>query len=107
MELTPNQMGGAAEAAIAWEAIKLGIPVLRPLFQDLRYDLVFELETGLLRVQCKSARRQGDIVDVRAMTCRRIADGYRRGTYSVDEIDAVAAYCPDVDRCYLIPIEDF
>jgi hypothetical protein len=107
MEWTPNQMGAAAEAAIAWQATKLGIPVLRPVFQDLRYDLVLELESGLLRIQCKSARRQGDIVDVRAITCRRVAGGYERRTYTQDEIDAVAAYCPELDRCYLVPIEDF
>jgi hypothetical protein len=107
MEWTPNQLGAAAEAAIAWEATKLGIPVLRPMFIDCRYDLVFELETGLLRVQCKSARRLRDIVNVRAITCRRIADGYQRRTYTSDEVDAVAAYCPEVDRCYLVPIEDF
>jgi hypothetical protein len=107
MEWSPNQMGAAAEAAVAWEATKLGIPVLRPMFIDCRYDLVFELGTGLLRVQCKSAPRQGNIVDVRAISSRRVADGYRRSTYTSDEVDAVAAYCPDLDRCYLVPIDDF
>ncbi len=27
--------------------------------------------------------------------------------YTPDEIDAFAAYCPDVDRCYFLPIERF
>jgi hypothetical protein len=27
-----------------------------------------------------------------------------RTTYSADEIDAIAAYAPDTDRCYLIPV---
>jgi hypothetical protein len=25
-------------------------------------------------------------------------------TYSAAEIDAVAAYCPELDRCYLLPV---
>jgi hypothetical protein len=27
-------------------------------------------------------------------------------TYSADEIDAIAAYAPDTDRCYLIPVDE-
>jgi hypothetical protein len=99
-------MGAAAEAAIAWEATKLGIPVLRPLFIDCRYDLVFEVSTGLLRIQCKWAPLDDDVVLVRARTCRRTATGYDRGTYSAEDVDAIAVYAAKVDRCYLVPIED-
>ena len=106
MEWTPNQMGAAAEAAVAWEATKLGIPVLRPMFIDCRYDLVFELPSGLLRVQCKWAPRRKDVVLLRARTCRRIAGGYERRTYSPEEVDAIAGYCPEVDRCYVVAIDD-
>jgi hypothetical protein len=43
-------------------------------------------------------------VDVTARTCRRVGGGrYVRGTYGPDEVDAIASYCPDIDRCYLIP----
>ena len=46
--MNPNHCGAIAEAAIAeaaiaLEAVKRGIPVLRPIFQDARYDLVFDL----------------------------------------------------------------
>src|SRR3954453_3107038 len=106
MEWTTNHIGAVAEAAIAGEATKLGIPVFRPMFIDLRYDFVFQLPARLIRVQCKSARRVKDAVIVNARTCRRTASGYERGTYTPEEVDAIAAYCPDNDRCYLIPIED-
>jgi hypothetical protein len=104
--MTPNQMGAIAEAAIAWEATKLGIPVLRPMFIDCRYDLVFELPTGLLKVQCKWAPMRKNVVLVTARTCRRVAGGYERSTYTPEEIDAVGAYCPEIERCYLIPVRD-
>jgi hypothetical protein len=41
--LTSNDKGNIAEAAIALEAIKLGIDVLRPIAEHGRYDLAFDL----------------------------------------------------------------
>jgi len=37
-----NHKGNVAEAVIAAEATKLGIPVLKPLVEHTRYDLVFQ-----------------------------------------------------------------
>src|SRR5436305_11149249 len=106
--MNPNDYGAIAEAAIAAEAERFQIGVLKPLFRDLRYDFVFDVGGRLLRVQCKWARRRRNVVDVKARTCRRTSDGgYLRTTYSPDEVDAVAAYCPDVKRSYLLPITMF
>jgi hypothetical protein len=106
--VNPSRRGAVAEAAIALEATKHGIDVYKPMFEGGRYDLLFDVFGELLRVQCKVARRRGGVVDVKARTCRRVAGGgYLRTTYSPDEVDAIAAYCPDVDRCYLVPIRAF
>jgi hypothetical protein len=102
--MNPSQQGAIAEMAIALEATKLGIPVFRPLAEGGRYDLVFELNGRLLRVQCKWANRLRDVVNVRIRTNRRCNGGYVTTTYTADEIDAVAAYCRDLERCYLLPI---
>lgn len=59
----------------------------------------------MLRVQCKWASRCGDILTVRCATSRHTPRGYIKTTYTADQVDAIAAYSPDVDRCYLIPIE--
>ncbi len=101
----PNLRGNVAELKIAAEAARLGIPVLRPMTEHERYDLVFELEGKLKRVQCKSAPRKGDIVSVRFVTNRRGPNGFIRTKYSAQEIDAVAAYCPELDECFYLPIE--
>src|SRR3954452_5823021 len=104
--MNPSQQGAVAEAAVAFEATKLGIGAPKPIFEGARYDLVFDFGNQLVRVQCKIARRRGDVVDVKARTCRRVAGGgYMRRTYSPDEVDAVAAYCPDIDRCYFVPLD--
>ena len=100
----PNRKGAIAEAAVAAEATRVGVAVLKPVFEDLRYDLVFDLGATFARIQCKWAPRRRDVVTVQARTCRRIAGGYERTTYTAAEVDAIAAYCPDTRRCYLIPV---
>jgi prevent-host-death family protein len=99
----PNHKGNVAEAAIAAAAIKLGVAVVRPLMEHTRYDLIFDIDGQLLRVQCKWASLMGDVIVVRLSGHRYTARGHVRRTYTADEIDAVAAYCEERDQCYLIP----
>jgi len=103
--LTTNQKGTIAEAAIAFEAVKLGIGVYVPI-GDERYDLIFDLRPRLLRVQCKWANRYDDVVVVRLYSARRARDGLRRTFYSADEIDAFAAYCADTGKCYFCDLHE-
>ncbi|HEY7730109.1 MAG TPA: group I intron-associated PD-(D/E)XK endonuclease [Gaiellaceae bacterium] len=106
--LTTDQKGAAAEAAIAATAVKLGVDVYLPMFDSgARYDLIFELDGRLLRVQCKWARRVGDVVLVRCYSCRRASEGMRVRRYTRDEVDLIAAYCPDVDSCFALEPELF
>ena len=101
-----NHKGNVAEAAITAEAIKLGIPVLRPLVEHTRYDLIFDLGPRLLRVQCKWAPLRNGVVPVPVQSSRYKANGEQvRRPYTSDEIDAIAVYCEELDECFLIPIE--
>ena len=67
-----------AEAEIAAAAIRLGIPVLKPLSEHGRYDLVFDLAGRLARIQCKWGRldRDGDVISVRVGGSRLTPRGY-------------------------------
>ena len=103
-DLTPTQKGNIAEAAVTLAAAKLGVGVLKPVHEGLRYDLIFDFHPELARVQCKWAPRRGSVVAVKTDSCRTTARGYVRSPYTAAEIDAVAAYCPDLDRCYYLPI---
>ena len=105
--LTSNEKGAIAEARITAEAIRLGIPVSRPVVAGARYDLIFDLgRDGLRRVQCKWGRLDGDIVIAQIGTCRHSPTrGYVRTSYSPDEIDAFAVYCGSLKRSYYVPIE--
>jgi hypothetical protein len=102
--LTTDQKGAIAEAAVAHAAIELGIGVSRPL-GDERYDLIFDLGFTLVRVQCKWAPQNGEVLVVPCRSCRRGANGFIRRSYSPKDIDAIAAYCPEQRKCYFVPIE--
>jgi hypothetical protein len=100
-----NRKGAIAEAAIALEAIKLGVPVLKPIAEHGRYDLGFEIGGRILRVQCKwgSFVNAAGTIRVSLQRSWLSPTGYVRSCYSEDEIDLVAVYCGDLDRCYLLP----
>jgi prevent-host-death family protein len=105
--LSTNQKGGIAETAITAAATKLGVSVLRPMVEHGRYDLAFEIGDRILRVQCKWGGLYDDGAVIRVSlnsSWHSPTAGYIRTTYSADEIDQVAVYCGELDRCYLLPI---
>lgn len=101
--LTPDQKGSIAEMAVAWTAVKRGIGVFKPLTDGERYDLIFDLRPTLARVQCKWSVRRGEVVVINCRSCRRGPDGFIHRRYSTEEVDLVAAYCADTERCYVVP----
>ena len=105
-DLTPDQKGNIAEAAVALHAIRLGIEVYRPTGEGGRFDMVFVFPSGeLSRVPCKWVNRYGDVLRLMAYSNRRTANGLLRRAYTADQIDAFAAYCLELDRVFYIPIE--
>jgi hypothetical protein len=104
--LTTNDKGAIAEAEIAAAATQLGYVVLKPMSERRRYDLVLDTGPRLLRVQCKWASLNGEVVVLRARTSRYTPNGYVRTTYGPTEIDAFGIYCAALDRCFLVPIAD-
>jgi hypothetical protein len=104
--LTTNQWGLVAETAIIHECARRAIGVARPL-DDERYDLILDLRPSLYRVQCKLARRHGEVVGCRFYTSRRGRDGLINRRYRSGELDLFGIYCPELERCFLLPAEEF
>jgi hypothetical protein len=102
--MTTDQKGAIAEQAIVLAAVKLGVEVYRPVAEGGRCDLILGLATRLLRLQCKWAGYRDGVLTIRCYTFRRTRDGYRKTTYCASEVDAIAAYCLALDRCFLLPI---
>ena len=105
--LTTDQKGAIAESAIVHAAIKVGIGVLKPLTDGHRYDLVFDLDPVLVRVrvQCKSSALHGDVGVGSLLLLQANRTGQLKRGYSLAKVDAIAAYCSDLDRCFYIPME--
>jgi hypothetical protein len=102
--MTTDQKGAIAEMAIALRATLLGVNVFRPVAEGGRYDLIFDLDPKLVRVQCKWASRYGDVLIARCYRARRNRDGLVRHLYTADEVDAFALYCLELDRCFFVPM---
>jgi hypothetical protein len=99
----PNHRGAISEAAIAYEAARLGIAVFKPLAEHGRADLVFEIRGSLFKVQCKSASCNGEVIRIGLVSSWQTATRKVRTRYRHDEVDLVAAHCPELDRNYLLP----
>lgn len=90
---------------IATAAVELGLTVLTPVVEHSRYDMAFDIGGHLYKVQCKWGGYDAErgVVKVKLQSQRHTPNGYVRTTYDEDEIDLVAAYCGDLQRCYLLP----
>lgn len=105
----PNVKGSIAEQAIVLAAMKLGVPVLRPVAGHGRTDLALELGFNLWRVQVKWGRLGPgrDVVIVSLRSSRYTPRGHLHRTYTADEVDLFAVYCGEIDRCFLLPAVHF
>ena len=101
--LTTDQKGAAAELAIAYLAVELGVGVFKPLTDGERYDLIFDLRPRLVRVQCKTAVLSGSVLKVACYSSRRGPEGFIKRCYDATEVDAIAADSPDLGRVLLPP----
>lgn len=104
--MNPNHKGNVAELAIAAEAARLGLSVLKPLTEHERYDLALGIGGRLHRVQCKWGTCKRGVIAVRLRTSYHSPTrGYVTSTYDDSEVDAIAVYCDETKSCYLVPIE--
>jgi hypothetical protein len=91
--------GDIAEQAAILHALERGWGVLKPVGDRLPYDLVFDVQKILVKVQVKWAwfdeARGNYVVDNRRSKTnrRRIV----RGVYSVDDFDFALVYVPELN----------
>jgi hypothetical protein len=103
--MNPNLRGTISEMAIALEAVELGVEVFKPLSEHSRADLIFGIADRLYRVQCKSARLSGEVLQISLVSSWHTPQGYVRNKYTAAEVDLVAAHCHELRRNYLIPFD--
>jgi hypothetical protein len=101
--------GDLAEQAAVLQALKRGWGVLRPVGDRLPYDLVFDVDGSLVRIQVKYAwldNRTGNYVvdNRRTKTNRR---EMVREVYTTADFDFALAYVDDFDVFYVFPVNVF
>ena len=101
--------GDLAEQAAVLEALKLGWGVLKPLGDRLPYDLVFDVDGALVRIQVKNGwlddRTGNYVADTRRTRTNRRE--MVRASYSATDFDFALIYIPDRDLFYVFPVEVF
>jgi len=101
--------GDIAEQAAILQALKQGWGVLRPVGDRLPYDLVFDVQGKLIRVQVKCAwfddQRGNYVVDNRrTKTNRRFMV---REAYKPSDFDFALAYIEKLNLFYVLPVNVF
>ena len=101
--------GDIAEQAAILHALKYGWGVLKPIGDRLPYDLVFDVNGTLVKIQVKNAwldQRTGNYVvdNRRTKTNRR---RMVRDSYSATDFDFALAYIEDLDIFYVFPLDVF
>jgi len=101
--------GDIAEQAAILQALQLGWGVLRPIGDRLAYDLVFDVQGVLLKVQVKSSwydEKSGNYVvdNRRTKTNRR---EILRANYSLEDFDFALVYIQEKSLFYIFPVDVF
>jgi hypothetical protein len=103
----PVDIGDRTTLAVMLVLRELGLGVLVPYGENVRYDLVIDDGTKLQKVQCKTGRLRAGAVVWRVCSTYGHHPNPRevRRTY-VGQVDYFGVYCPETGGVYLIPIGD-
>lgn len=101
--------GDIAEQATILRALQQGWGVLKPVGDRLPYDLVFDVQTRLVKIQVKSAwydSPSGNYVidNRRTKTNRR---RMVRDAYEISDFDFAIAYIEPLSLFYIFPVDIF
>lgn len=100
--MNSKDIGNITEAKVLAILVSKGYKVLLPWGDNLRYDIAFDVDGTLVRVQCKTATYKHG-----AVTFKTASSDYHRGGSSrhyVGQADYFGIYCPALDTCYLVPV---
>ena len=98
--MQPSEIGERTEAAVLGALACAGKQVLVPFGGGHRYDLAYEENGRLMRVQCKSGREvRGVILFPTHWSGRGPRPDYR------DEADVFGVYCHSRGEVYLVPVD--
>lgn len=103
---TTKTKGDLAELMVAADLRRKGYKVAFPYGEDWDYELIFDHDGNLERVQVKYAEPDGSVLTVRCRS-HSLTNGKVRQVkrYTAAMIDWLAVYDRSTDRCYYVPAE--
>jgi len=107
--MNTKQIGDIAEQAAVLHALKRGWGVLKPVGDRLAYDLVFDVEGTLVKIQVKCAWFDS-ITNNYLVDNRRTKTNRRqmvREAYIPTDFDFALIYLQEIDLFYVMPVEVF
>ena len=87
------------------DLMEKGYTICVPLTEHAPFDIVIYKDGQFKRVQVKYRSLKNGIIDIDIRSSWSDKHGSHSKLYK-KEIDLICAYCPDVDKCFYIPIEN-
>lgn len=107
--MNTKNKGDLAEQAVILKALAHGWEVLKPVGDRLPYDLVFDVNGKLFKIQVKYAwfdkKRKNFVVDTRRTKTNRRK--MLRSLYTVKDFDFAVAYISELSVFYVFPVKVF
>ncbi len=102
----PARIGLTAHTAILHKLVSMGLEVLQPLSDDLRYDLAYYVEetAELIRIQCKAGRYDPFKGCVYFKNFNRSGGRSGRRGY-IGDAEYFGVYCSELNTVYLVPVD--
>ena len=105
--MNTKQKGELSEAKLLIAFLSCGKSVSKPFGDNQKYDLIID-DGSLKRIQVKTGKLTNGVIT--ANTCRSVGiwkagKERTREKYTNEQIDAFGIYCPENDKCYIVPLE--
>ena len=97
-----SALGMTSELKVAAALAANGHMISFPITSETKYDLIADLDGDLLRIQVKVGHYKDGIV--KAVLARSCSDVKK---YNKNSVDGFAIYCPELETCYMVPIDDW
>lgn len=106
-DMNSNSKGALAEAKVLADLSEKGFRVA-PVLGDMPFDIVvIDKKYNLYKVQVKHAKtRKGGGLRVKGSYRTSVNGKQLTRKYSLNEVDVIAVYNPDKDKCYYIPYNE-
>lgn len=105
--MNTKDKGNISEQRIIVDLLENDMSVSTPVGDNERYDIILDTGNSLLKLQVKTAQvTDNESIKFNCSSSYLLSSGSVERTYSEEEIDAFAVYCPETDDIAYVPIND-